>query len=138
MKFNMISIEGIDRSGKGTLFKHLQWLGNHEHIILDRGPLSNYVFSKMFDRGFKYDISNFSNIIFVFLDIDYDDWVVRCNVTREPQINFKEHYKAYEDAIVDFQQNGCTFLRYNTSHIAIHQIALDILLKYKQLASTSV
>jgi hypothetical protein len=92
----------------------------------------------MFNRGFEYDISSFSNIIFVFLDIDYDDWVVRCNVTGEPWINFKEHYKAYENAIVDFRQNGCTFLRYNTSHSAIHHIALDILSKYKQLTSIAV
>ena len=38
MKFNMISIDGIDKSGKGLVFKYLQHLGNYKHVLLDRGP----------------------------------------------------------------------------------------------------
>ena len=133
---NMISIEGIDRAGKSTLFKHLQWLGNHEHVILDRGPLSNHVFSKMFNRGFTYDMKSFTNVLFVFLDVDYDDWIVRCKATGEPEISYDKHYAMYEEALDSFMSAGCVHLRYNTSKTAMHQIAVEVLKRFDELNSS--
>lgn len=129
----MISIEGIDKSGKGLVFKYLQQLGNYEHLILDRGPLSNYVFSKMFKRGHQYDIRSFSDILFVFLDVEKEDWEIRRKITGEQKISYFEHYAAYQAAINDFKANGCVFLRYNTSVNTPYQIAKDILKEYNIL-----
>lgn len=131
--FNMISIEGIDKAGKGIVFKYIQELGKHQHVLLDRGPLSNYVFSKMFHRDFTYDIESFKNILFVFLDIAYDDWLIRCKMTNEKAILFDGHYQAYIDGIVDFEEKECTFLRYNTSMMTPYQIAKDVLKKFDEL-----
>ena len=127
MKFNMISIDGIDKSGKGLVFKYLQHLGNHKHVLLDRGPLSNYMFSKMFDRKFEYDIASFSNVLIVFLDVDYSDWRIRCKIADEPSISFDTHCEFYNDAICRFRDNGCTVLRYNTTQMTPYNIALDVI-----------
>lgn len=134
-KLRMISIEGIDKAGKGLVFKYLQLLGNHEHLILDRGPLSNYVFSKMFKRGFHYDIKSFTDILFVFLDVDKEDWEVRCKMSNEPIISYDEHVVAYENAIINFNCSGCKFLRYNTSKMTPYAIAKDILAQWRILSA---
>ena len=96
-------------------------------MLLDRGPLSNYVFSKMFDRKFEYDIPSFSTVLIAFLDVDYSDWCIRCKIANEPSISFDTHYKFYNDAICRFRENGCTVLRYNTTQMTPYCIALSII-----------
>ncbi len=123
----MISIEGIDKSGKGTVAKYIKLLGNHRHVLLDRGPLSNYMFSQMDHRGYEYDISSYKSILFVFLDVAYADWDVRCRACHEPSICYADHYANYDAAIQEFTQAGCTVLRFNTTDMTPYNIALSVM-----------
>lgn len=53
----LIIFEGMDKSGKTTLLNELNKQTNFEHIVLDRGVISSYVYNKIYGRAQrqKYD-----------------------------------------------------------------------------------
>ena len=53
----LIIFEGMDKTGKTTLLNKLNKATNFEHVVLDRGVISSYVYDKVYGRNFreKYD-----------------------------------------------------------------------------------
>ena len=43
-------MEGVDCTGKTTLREALHRATNFKYLIIDRGPASNYVYNKLFER----------------------------------------------------------------------------------------
>ena len=43
MKIDTIVIEGVDKTGKDTLLKYIDMIGNHRYAIYTRGNISNIV-----------------------------------------------------------------------------------------------
>ncbi len=126
-KFNMISIDGIDKAGKGLIFQYLKHMNNYQYALLDRGPISNYMFAKLYNREFNFDLSSFSNVLFVVLLVKYEDWFIRCKMSNEPKIDYDLHCKLYKNAIKDFESSGCTVLQYNTTQKTPFNIAKDVI-----------
>lgn len=125
--FNMISIDGIDKSGKGILFQYLKHMNNYQYALLDRGPISNYMFAKLYNREFNFDLSSFSNVLFIVLSVKYEDWLIRCKMSNEPKIDYDLHCRLYKNAIKDFESSGCTVLQYNTTQKTPFNIAKDVI-----------
>ena len=125
--FNMISIDGIDKSGKGILFQYLKHMNNYQYALLDRGPISNYMFAKFYNREFNFDLSSFSNVLFIVLSVKYEDWLIRCKISNELKIDYDLHCRLYKNAIKDFESSGCTVLQYNTTQKTPFNIAKDVI-----------
>ena len=123
----MISIDGIDKSGKGILFQYLKHMNNYQYALLDRGPISNYMFAKLYNREFNFDLSSFSNVLFVVLSVKYEDWLIRCKMSNEPIIDYDLHCKLYEKAINDFKDSGCVILQYDTTLQTPFNIAKNVI-----------
>lgn len=134
-KHYMVSIEGIDKCGKGTVGQYLKILGNYKYVLLDRGLLSNIAYSKLHGRGYQYDLSQYKNVVVVYLVVEYEDWKVRCKISNEPKIDFAAHIKAFNDAAAELDAAGIKVLVYSTSKHNPYLIAKDIL-KYLENADS--
>jgi len=52
----LIIFEGVDKTGKSTLLKEVLKRTNYKHIVYDRGPVSQIVYSYLFDRDLDSSI----------------------------------------------------------------------------------
>lgn len=74
----LVIFEGIDKSGKTTLLREFLKRSNYKHIVYDRGPISQIVFSNVFarpiDKDLKYVIENLTKIknLVVLCEADCD------------------------------------------------------------------
>lgn len=73
----IVFIEGQDRVGKTSIIKPLFEARGKIDNILDRGPLSNYVYSKIYNRNVILDYYHFnfalSEYIIIYLDLDIEE-----------------------------------------------------------------
>ena len=72
MKIDTIVIEGVDKTGKDTLLKYIDMIGNHRYAIYTRGNISNIVYAKAFNRN----VNNYKmhpHIFYVLLTGEKDD-----------------------------------------------------------------
>ena len=47
----MIILEGVDRSGKGSLQEAIDKLTNYKHFVMDRGPIGFKAYCDIFEKG---------------------------------------------------------------------------------------
>lgn len=126
LNFYNICIEGIDKSGKDTLLHYIDILSNHKFTIYTRGLISNIAYSKIYNRSYEYNLDSDLNTIYVFLDVDYQDFLVRCNYTNEQLIDFKVHRQIFLDTVKQLKSRK-TIFTYNTSEITPYNIAKEVI-----------
>lgn len=126
-KYFSVSVEGIDKAGKYQVLKYLDILGKHKYVLMDRGLMSNITYSRMFKRGYSYDINQFNNWIFVHLYCDKADWEVRCKMTNEPVIDFKKNIDAFEETAEEFKKFGFHVLSFNTTDLTPYNVAKQVI-----------
>ena len=59
----LVIFEGMDKTGKSTLVREFNVATNYKHIVLDRGPLSSYVYDSIYNRGCRYSYEGFEKAI---------------------------------------------------------------------------
>ena len=128
-----ISFEGIDKSGKDIVRKYVNILGNYKYVLMDRGLLSNIVYSKLYNRDYNYDITQFKQWIIVLLKPEYEDWKIRCKLTNEAYINYDENIKLFNQYAKELQNNGIKILEYNTTKLTPYTIAKNIIENIEKL-----
>lgn len=126
-QFFSISVEGIDKSGKYQVLKYLDILGKHEYVLMDRGLISNITYARMFNRRYMYNINQFKNWVFVHLYCDKTDWEVRCKLTNEPAIDYKENIEAFDKTVSEFKKLGFHVLSFNTSYLTPYNVAKQVM-----------
>lgn len=127
-KWYTISLEGMDKTGKGTILNYLKYLGNFEYVILDRGLMSNIVFSKVYgNRNYSYDVSQYKHVVFVHLEADREDWETRCKVTHEPKIDYLVHKDYFAKEADAFRADGFEVMHFNTTQETAYNIAKKII-----------
>lgn len=84
LKYYVVSIEGVDKAGKSSLLPYLARMSNYTLNILDRGPITNIVWNKIQNRDVTYDMEMWKNTLFVKLNVDINDWKIRCSIHNEP------------------------------------------------------
>lgn len=131
MKTNIYccSIDGIDKSGKSTLIKYLARLSNFTLNILDRGPITNIVWNKIQKRDVEYDLEMWKKTLFVRLNVDKEDWKIRCSIHHEPDmpLTYEAMSEAYDDVFAHFKNNGFYILEFNTTKLTAYKIAKKII-----------
>lgn len=144
MTFNVFNVEfeGIDKCGKDTLKQEMFKVFPNVCAYKARGILSQLAYSQLYHRQWQYNISEgyIQNSLFVYLQIDKDDWLNRLQATNEIEenkqrtdvdfvSNYDIHQKAFDDAwlylkMLDVcQKYQDHFLCCNTSQMTANDIA---------------
>lgn len=131
LRFFHIVFEGMDRSGKDSLRKYFWAKSKYKNYGAEtRGLLSQMAYNKLYSRGIQFDLTKQKDdAYYIYLTVDKDDWINRCKMTDEPEINYDLNRKAFDDTVQLMKNNGYTILEYNTTHMTIHDIAEDIFSK---------
>lgn len=134
MKCKVFNVEfdGIDKSGKDSIMRQIFSVAPNKYIAKARGLISQVAYSNLFRRGMQYDATRgyMDNTLFVLLEVDKDDWDIRCDLTNEHALNrmrsdvegaveWKSHSEAFRDAFEQLKQSygdSSHFMRFNTSH----------------------
>lgn len=126
-----IYIEGLDRTGKTTLKKELSKETNYEHVILDRGPISNIAYDYLFGRktpedNLEYEAKeSFLNPLIIILYASEEEIFRRMKSTKTENDEFhkdfdwKKNIEAFEFAekITEFRN----ILWIDTTNISIEE-----------------
>lgn len=126
MKYYQIVIDGIDRAGKDSIKNYIYYLGKAKYICNARGYLSMVVYSNIYNRDYRYDIENQKNIVNVLLEVNKDDWEIRCKTTNEPSRNYEIDSIEFQKVFSDLVRSGYHTLVFNTSNETPYQIAKKI------------
>ena len=121
-----IFVDGIDKCGKDTVVAYVDLLSGHKYAVKARGVISQIAYAKLYNRDFEYDISSEQNTVHVMLDVDKEDWLVRCKITREPKIDYEANVEAFEQTIAE-TQDRLNIIRVNSSRYTAYEIAKYII-----------
>jgi len=105
----LISVCGIDKSGKTTIIKRINEITNKNHIIADRDASAYDFFNHLLDRienkseyekEYREKQIQFRTItnLAIFLTVSKKDWLVRCKEHNEQKLvgdlSFTKHQNA--------------------------------------------
>lgn len=131
MKYYTVVLDGIDKSGKDLIANYIWRLDKRLNVIV-RGWPSLYVYNKVFNRHTEYALPT-KMALYVHLDVDVTDWLIRCATTNEPDIDFNLHSGLFVKAFNRLIDNGYKTITFNTSMMTPYQIASNIVAKMKSL-----
>lgn len=127
-EFNYYSmtLEGIDKVGKNLILRYIDIISEQKYVIHSRGLMSMLAYTKRYGRKYKHNYKK-ENMLYVLLDVDYDDWLIRCKINNEPKVNYDKDVAYFELTYKEFIKNGIDVVRYNTSKMTPYQIALEVI-----------
>lgn len=125
MKYYNIFIDGIDKSGKDLIAYYVIRLSNFKYIVNGRGILSQLAYAKLYNRNDAYDLTQQKNIVNVYLEVDKEDWLLRCKKTDEPAIDYEKNVEAFQYAI-NILNKEYNVICFNTSQETPYAIAKHI------------
>lgn len=131
MKYYTIVLDGIDKSGKDTIARYIWLLDNRLKTVV-RGWPSLYAYNKKYNRNTDYELP-YKNALYVKLNVNYEDWKIRCDITNEPKIDYQFDKELFAEAFHVLQSNGYNVVAYNTTEDTAYTIALAIVNKMKSL-----
>ena len=121
-----IIIEGPDKVGKDSLIEYIHTLSNFRYCINSRGILSQLVYNDKYHRHNTYTLSY--KPLIIFLTADEEDQAIRCKLTNEPKINFKQDLDAFDSYAKYLEDNDFAVVwRFNTSHITLFELSKEII-----------
>ena len=123
-KYYTVYLEGIDKTGKDTL-RYYIWSLNKGLNVFCRGYISLEAYNRKFNRGADYE-KPYTEAVYVMLDVDKEDWEIRCAMSHEPKISYEDDYALFNDVVEELQQDGYKILRYDTSRMSPYQIAKSV------------
>lgn len=137
----IITIDGIDRTGKDTLHRYIERLSNFRYVINTRGILTQIAYNLKFDRGYTYNLDEYKNDVIIFLTAEPEDLEVRFKMTGEPKLNsnktlkegIEEDLELFNNIVYSLEEQGYIVLKYNTSFVTPYRIALDVIDELKEL-----
>ena len=125
MKYYNIFIDGIDKSGKDLITYYVIYLSNFKYIVNGRGILSQLAYAKLYNRNDTYDLTQQKDIVNVYLEVDKEDWLLRCKNTNEPVLDYEKNVETFQYAI-SILTNVTNIIRFNTSQETPYMIAKQI------------
>lgn len=129
----IVTIDGIDRTGKNTLHKYLEQLANHKYVITDRGILTQLCYTEKFNREYVYNLDWFKNNIIVHLIAEKEDIDIRCKLTNEPYFDVDSDAELFKEMAEYLASEGFIVLTYNTSEMTPYMIAKDLCKKLEAI-----
>lgn len=136
-----IEFDGIDKCGKDTIMKQIFSIAPNLYIPKSRGLLSQIAYSHIYERGYEYKVSDgyLDNTLFVLLDVDEEDWKIRCDISgehlnnryrtdMEDDVEYKSNTEGFNFAYNYLKDLGAHIIRYNTSEMTPYRIIKNVIL----------
>lgn len=145
-----VEFDGIDKCGKDTLVQTMFKVFPNYCAYQARGLLSQNAYSILYNRPWTYPVTDGykSNSLFVYLDVEKDDWLQRLKDSNEIENNknrsdvdfvedYEKHRGAFEkawDQMFDpvYEKH---FMKINTSKYNPTEIAEMVAARLKELNS---
>lgn len=129
-----IEFDGIDKCGKDTIKSQIWYFAPGMYLPRARGLMSQLAYAKLYERKINYnvDLGYIKNTCFVLLDVDEQDWEIRCKLTNEPNTKFSysKTREAFFDALIElktkYNVSDKRLFVYNTTYMTPFVIAKDI------------
>lgn len=105
-----IELDGIDKCGKDSIRPYVFYLEPGKYMCRSRGLISQIAYAKLYNRDFDWDAVDYvKNTLFVLVEVDKRDWMIRCKLTNEPDTGFtyEEMQKAFRDAVYELKERFC-------------------------------
>ena len=126
-----IEFDGIDKCGKDTVKSQIWYFTPGMYLPRARGLISQLAYAKLYKRDVNYDIERgyVMNTLFVLLEVDKQDWEIRCKLTNEPSLDFtyEEMTQAFKLALYELKERFNVpedrILVFNTSEYTSYTIA---------------
>lgn len=135
-----VEFEGIDKCGKDTLRNTMLSVFPNICSYKARGVLSQYAYSKLYNRPWVYNMSEgyIRNTLIVYLDVsNEEDWFNRLKSTNEIEfnntrtdVNFISDYTKHRDAFIyafQYLKNLDICQEYQDHFLYLDTSKLDIL-----------
>lgn len=125
MKYYNIFIDGIDKSGKDLISYYVIHLSNFKYVVNGRGILSQLAYAKLCNRDATYDLTQQKDVLNIYLEVNKEDWLLRCKKTNEQTIDYEKNIAAFKYAI-DIVNQSSNVIIFNTSQETPYSIAKHI------------
>lgn len=133
LKVFNIELDGIDKCGKDSVRPYVFYLEPGKYLCRARGLISQIAYAKLYKRDIEWDgIDYAKNTLFVLLEVDKQDWEIRCKLTNEPNTGFtyEEMTQAFKLALYELKEHfdipENQILVFNTSEYTPYTIANEI------------
>lgn len=133
LKVFNIELDGIDKCGKDSVRPYVFYLEPGKYLCRARGLISQIVYAKLYKRNIEWDGADYAkNTLFVLLEVDKQDWEIRCKLTNEPNTGFtyEEMTQAFKLALYELKERFDVpenhILVFNTSEYTPYAIADEI------------
>lgn len=133
LKVFNIELDGIDKCGKDSVKPYVFYLEPGKYLCRARGLISQIAYAKLYKRNIEWDGADYAkNTLFVLLEVDKQDWEIRCKLTNEPNTGFtyEEMTQAFKLALYELKERFDVpenhILVFNTSEYTAYAIADEI------------
>lgn len=134
----ILTIDGIDKSGKTTIIQEVFKKTNGNIFIIDRGMSSWHFFNELLNRGnnaykkqYNSKIKDFRKIVdlSVLLTVEEDDWIERCKDSKEQKLIGNLSFDDHQNEIARYFNKAKykNILKLNTSQVTIECCVNNIL-----------
>lgn len=130
LKVFNIELDGIDKCGKDSVRPYVFYLKPGKYLCRARGLISQIAYAKLYKRDIEWDGADYAkNTLFVLLEVDKQDWEIRCKLTNEPNTGFtyEEMTQAFKLALYELKERFNVpenqILVFNTSEYTPYTIA---------------
>lgn len=103
-----IILEGVDRTGKGSMQDAIDKATNYKHIITDRGPIGFQAYCEIFNKpkelflayqDMEKELLFVPNVLVIYLTASTEVLIDRCIKTNHEILDFDYHKEVYEKYI---------------------------------------
>lgn len=135
MKYWLIQIEGVDKTGKDLLCEYIKQISNYKYVVYSRGIVSLLAYTERYNRNYKYNIESTvnKNWVFIYLTANENDLKIRYKLTNHNYEELKDDKQFFEKYLKDIEKIGCPIFKYNVSEMQYYDIATDIIKKLNEL-----
>ena len=133
LKVFNIELDGIDKCGKDSVRPYVFYLEPGKYLCRARGLVSQIAYAKLYKRDIEWNgIDYAKNTLFVLLEVDKQDWEIRCKLMNEPNTGFtyEEMTQAFKLALYELKERfdipENQILVFNTSEYTPYAIADEI------------
>lgn len=140
LKVFNIELDGIDKCGKDSIRPYVFYLEPGKYLCRARGLISQITFASLYKRDIEWDGADYTkNTLFVLLEVDKQDWEIRCKLTNEPNtcFTYEEMTQAFKFALYELKKRFDVpenqILVFNTSAHTPYTIANEIKIHLEHL-----
>lgn len=133
LKVFNIELDGIDKCGKDSVRPYVFYLEPGKYLCRARGLISQIAYANLYKRNIEWNGADYAkNTLFVLLEVDKQDWEIRCKLTNEPNTGFtyEEMTQAFKLALYELKERFDVpenqILVFNTSEYTPYAIADEI------------